>query len=303
VAVEAVEAAGRVLVIGGHEDHEGRRRILRAFVDAAGGADATLAVIATASAVPSRTGEAYESEFRSLGAGACQVLRLSDRAAAADPEAVAWLTRATGIFFTGGDQLRITAVLGGTPAERAVREAFVHGAVVAGTSAGASAMSGTMIVGGASEAPARREVVRMAPGLHYLPELVIDQHFAQRGRLNRLLAVLAHNPALLGVGVDEDTAFWVGSDRRLHVLGTNTVTILDGWDVRYTTASEADLDQPLTLTHVTLHVLSDGSGFDLGERRPIVPRAHGTVPADVGKPPAEDRGSDNRHEALGLGKI
>ena len=265
---------GQVLVIGGHENHDGRRKILRAFVRAARGREARLAVITTASGVPDRTGEEYRDEFSTLGVEQCIVHHLADRRAAGEPRIAQALALATGIFFTGGDQLRITSLLGGTRAEQAIRHAYQRGAVIAGTSAGASAMSANMIVGGMSDVSARREIVRMAPGLGYLPDLVIDQHFAQRGRLSRLLAILSQNPALLGVGVDEDTAFVVGHDRMLRVLGTNTVTVLDGRSIRLSTASEADLEQPLTLTHVTLHVLSDGHVFDLERREPVLGVGH-----------------------------
>lgn len=299
---------GQVLVIGGHEDHEGRREILWTFVRAARGDQARVAVVTTASGVPDRTGEEYRAEFESQGVQSCDVYHLADRSAAGDPRTAAALSAATGIFFTGGDQLRITAVLGGTPVESAIRHAYRRGAVIAGTSAGASAMSASMIVGGRSDASTRREIVRMAPGLGYLPDLVIDQHFAQRGRTSRLLAILGQNPSLLGVGVDEDTAFLVGPDRILRVVGTNTVTILDGRNIRLTTASEADLDQPLTLTHVTLHVLSEGHAFDLRRREPLLsgdaaegrPRALPGVwaPAPVG--PAQG-GSVHRAPPTGRG--
>ncbi len=255
------------MVVGGHEDHSGPRRILREFVRLAGGERARVAVVATAAGDPEATAEAYARGFSGLGAAA-QGLCVADRRQASDPVAVTVLDEATGIFFTGGDQLRITAVLGGSECERALRRASADGAVIAGTSAGASAMSSTMIVGGRSDTSPRREIVRMSPGLGLLPELVIDQHFAQRGRISRLIAALSQNPGLLGVGVDEDTAFVVGDDDVLRVVGSATVTVLDARGVRLTSASEADLDQPLTLTGVLLHVLADGYGFDLRARQP-----------------------------------
>lgn len=262
---------GEVLVVGGHEDHRGARDILREFVRLAGGGVARIAVVATAAGDPGPVAQGYVDAFSRLGAGRCRALHIVRREDASDPDVADALSDASGIFFTGGDQLRITAVLGGTRAEQALVRAHRGGAVVAGTSAGASAMSSTMIVGGRSDASPRREVVRMSPGLGLLPELVIDQHFAQRGRLSRLLAALGQNPGLLGVGVDEDTAFVVGADGMLRVVGSATVTILDGRGVRLSSASEADLDQSLTLTGVLLHVLSDGYRFDLATRRPRPP--------------------------------
>ncbi len=259
---------GPVMVVGGHEDHAGARRVLRAFVALAGGGRARIAVVATAAGDPAAVAAGYAAAFRRLGARAVG-LCIADRGEAAEPDVVATLDASTGVFFTGGDQLRITAVLGGTAAEGALRGVHARGGVIAGTSAGASAMSSTMIVGGRSDASPRRQSVRMAPGLGLLPGLVIDQHFAQRGRLSRLLVALGQNPALLGIGVDEDTAFTVDASGLLTVTGSATVTVLDGRGVRLTSASEAELDEAVTLTGVALHVLAEGYGFDLGRREPV----------------------------------
>jgi cyanophycinase len=262
---------GEVMVVGGHEDHSGARHILREFVRLAGGETAQIAVVATAAQDPDAAADGYVEAFQRLGVASCKGVHVAEREDAADAEVAASLADVSGIFFTGGDQLRITAVLGGTAAEAAIVRAHRQGAVVAGTSAGASAMSSTMIVGGESDASPRREVVRMSPGLGLLPELVIDQHFAQRGRLSRLLAAIGQNPGILGVGVDEDTAFVVDPEGMLRVVGSATVTILDGRGIRLSSASEADLEQSLTVTGVTLHILAEGYRFDLRSRRPRAP--------------------------------
>jgi len=266
-----VPGRGPVLVVGGHEDHRGARRILRTFVDLAGGRDAHIAIVATAAQDPGPVADGYAEAFRGLGAGSAQGMAIPDRREACDATRASALSAMTGVFFTGGDQLRITAVLGGTPCGAAVARAHRRGAVVAGTSAGASAMSATMIVGGVDDTSPTRGAVRMSPGLGLLPGMVIDQHFAQRGRISRLIAAVAQNPALLGVGVDEDTAFTVDAAGALAVVGSATVTVLDGSDVRLSSASETALDQPLALTGLRLHVLTDGYRFDLRTRTALGP--------------------------------
>ncbi len=261
---------GPLVVIGGAEDRQGR--VLRSFVDLAGGPRAVIAVLATASGEPEGAERDYAHAFGHLGASRVLTIRVSSREDAADPTRLAEAEQATGFFFTGGDQLRITSTLGGTPFDAVLHHRHREGAVVAGTSAGASAMSETMIVAGDSDDAPKRCTIKMAPGMGFLEGTVVDQHFAQRGRLGRLLAALAQNPKVLGLGVDEDTAVVVLPDRTLHVIGSQTVTVLDGRGIRSTNASESLPDEPLALTDVLLHVLPDGYGFDLASRRPLVPR-------------------------------
>lgn len=262
---------GPLVMVGGGEDRRGPRRILREIARLAGGQDGTLAVIGTASAAPEEAADAYCRVFTELGVGRVQPVMVDDRGHAQDPRRWSLLPSATGVFFTGGDQLRITAVLGGTALEQAIRDAVARGAVAAGTSAGAAVMSATMIVEGPGERSLRREILRMCPGLGLWPEVVVDQHFAQRGRMNRLLSVVAHNPRLLGVGIDEDTAVVVHPGRRFRVLGSGTVTVVDGRRSFLTTASEARVDEPLTLLGVTVHVLAEGYGWDLARDMPLAP--------------------------------
>lgn len=256
--------AGSLLLIGGHEAPRGA--ILAAFVDLAGSAP-EIALLTLATQEPEEAYRRYRASFEQLGARAVRHLPAAARADCHDPEGVQSLREADGIFFSGGDQLRITSVLGGTPYEAAVRAAHHRGAVVGGTSAGASAMSATMLVGGADEESARRADVRMCPGLGLLPNAVVDQHFAQRGRINRLLAALAQNPGTLGIGIDEDTAVLVRGDE-LKVLGSGTATVLDARGAIYGDASEAGVDAPLRLGPVRLWVLPASSRFDLERREP-----------------------------------
>jgi len=262
---------GRLLIIGGAEDRKGECKILRELVAMAGGPGARLVVITAASREGSALGREYSSLFRDLGAGAVQALYVDIRKEANEPGAVRVLDQASGVFFTGGDQLRLTSLLGGTLVEREVRKAYEGGAIIAGTSAGASAMSDTMIVEGPSDDPPQRCTLKMAPGFRLLREVVVDQHFAQRGRLGRLLSVVAQNPYILGLGIDEDTAVVVEPRGWFRVIGSYTATVIDGRSIGVSNVSETEPDAPLALTHVTMHVLPHGYGFDLRNRLPLQP--------------------------------
>ena len=257
----------RLLVIGGAERYgPGGTEILRRFVELTGGRAAELIVIATASAEPAVLETEYTAVFTRLGAGRVRALRLENRTQANEPAVDEALADATGVFFTGGDQLRITTVLGGTRTDSALQRLVRTGAIVlGGTSAGAAMMSGTMILGG--EGPGiTRAGVRTGPGLEFLPGVVIDMHFAERGRLNRLLSVVARYPHELGLGIDEDTAILVEGDS-FEVLGAGTVTVVDA-------GAAADIrvpaDGPIALIGARVHVLPAGSRFELTGRRPSI---------------------------------
>lgn len=265
------EKTGSLLVIGGNEDKEGDCLILRRFVSMAGGREARLAVVTTATGHPRETGEEYRALFSDLGAAQVNVLAITDRQAAGDSHQVAEVDNCSGLFFTGGDQLRLTSILGGSAVDAAVRRALRRGVVIAGTSAGASMMSDTMIVDGSSSDTPKKDSLSMAHGMGLWPEVVIDQHFAQRGRINRLLAAIALNPHILGVGIDEDTGLVVAPERSFTVIGSQTVTVVDGKAVIHSNISESQRFDPLALTNVVLHVLPSGYGYDLKRRLPLGP--------------------------------
>lgn len=256
---------GHVIVIGGAEDKVRERVILSRFVKLAGGHDARIAVISTASSLGPLAGEMYRRVFTELGAAEVHPIHTTTRAQCSDPIAVRTVREATGVFMTGGNQLRLSSTLGGTPLAQAISRRHREGAVVAGTSAGASAMSTHMVAFGASGATPKQRMVQMAAGLGILPGVIVDQHFEQRNRLGRLLAIIAQNPSLLGIGVDEDTAGVVGPDRVLEVIGRRSVTIIDGADSD-TDAWEVKAHRPLMISNVRLHSLPAGYRFDL-ERR------------------------------------
>ena len=234
---------GRLLAIGGAAGPA----LLRRFVALAGGSAARIVVIAAASTSPATGESEYVTAFARAGAGRVQPLRLTSRAEANEPSGL--LRGATGVFFTGGDQRRITSLIGGTATDSLLQALVGSGAVVlGGTSAGAAMMSGTMILGGDGHA------VTTGPGLEFLPGVLIDMHFAERGRLNRLLSAVARYPHELGLGIDEDTAILACGDR-FEVLGSGSVTVVDAGGA---TDIRVPDDGPFALAGARVHVLPAG---------------------------------------------
>lgn len=262
---------GNLVVIGGAEDKEGECVILREVVRLATRAGDRMAVLTAAAENPHTVGEQYRAVFSRLGIEKVDVINIACRQEAMNTAIADRLTGVGGIFFSGGDQLRITSLLGGTALDEVLHRCYESGVVIAGTSAGASAMSDTMIVGGPGEDAPKRCTTKMAPGMGLLEEVVIDQHFAQRGRTGRLLSALAQNPYVLGIGIDEDTAIVVNPEGRFRVIGSNTVTVIDGRAILHTNASESQPDEALALTNVILHILPAGYGYDLRKRQPLLP--------------------------------
>lgn len=259
---------GHVIVIGGAEDKVSERVILTRFIKLAGGPDARVAVISTASSLGPLAGEMYRRVFGELGVTEVHPIHATTRTEANDPAAVRIVRDSTGLFLTGGNQLRLSSTIGGTAIAQAIVRRHREGAVIAGTSAGASAMSTHMVAFGASGATPKQRMVQMAAGLGILPGVIIDQHFEQRNRLGRLLAIIASNPSLLGIGVDEDTAAVVGPDRMLEVIGRRSVTILDGAESE-TDAWEVKAHRPIMISNVVLHSLPSGYRFDLERRERV----------------------------------
>jgi cyanophycinase len=252
----------RLFVIGGAAGPA----VLARFVALAGGAAADIVVIATASRSPAGVEAEHVAAFQGLGAGSVRALRLASRADAnaVDPGV---LESATGVFFTGGDQLRITTMLGGTRTDSLLQTLVQDGRIVlAGTSAGAAMMSSTMIVGGDGPGVTPASVCT-GPGLEFLPGVLIDMHFAERGRLNRLLSAVACYPHELGLGIDEDTAILADGDA-FEVLGSGAVTVVDAGAA---TDIRVPADGPITLAGARIHVLPAGCRFELSGRRPSVP--------------------------------
>ena len=268
---------GSVIIIGGAEDKVRDRVILNRFVTLAGGPDATIIVISTASSLGAEAGARYKAVFGELGVNRVRPLHAVTRPQANDESAALLLRDATGVFLTGGNQLRLASTIGGTRLADAILERFRHGAVVAGTSAGASALSSHMIAFGASGATPKQRMAQISAGLGLIPGVIVDQHFQQRNRLGRLLSLIAQNPSLLGIGVDEDTAGVVGPDHQLEVIGRGSITVVDGAGSE-TDAWEVKGHRPLMISGVVLHSLPTGYRFDLRRRQRIATPALHALP-------------------------
>jgi cyanophycinase len=267
---------GPLIVIGGHEAKKGDRVILRAVAERIRGGKLVLATVA--SRQPEGYLESYQSAFADLGVTDLVELYVNDRAETHDAEKLSVLEGAAGVFFSGGDQLRIASQIGDTPIEWRVREIHESGGLIAGTSAGAAVMSETMLVGGTSSESHRIGDLNMAPGLGLIRNAIIDQHFAERGRIGRLLGAVAHNPRILGVGIDEDTAIVLEAER-FSVIGSGAVYVVDAEDVTQSNIAEARSATALSLHDVRMHVLASGDGFDLARRAPLVPNQTQARPA------------------------
>jgi cyanophycinase len=259
---------GPVMPIGGAEEREPGGEILQRFLDLAGGNKARIAVIPTASQEPQQSGENYVKLFKEMGAAQADWMRVDERKDALGGPALKLIEKATGIFITGGDQARLVELLTGTHVMEAIRDAHARGVVVAGTSAGASIVGAHMMVpgnGATSETAARKGMVDVVAGFGLLQDVIVDQHFSQRGRIGRLLAVFAANPGMLAVGLDEDTAVVIDAEGKLETLGSGMVTLLDG----RTTISdyyEREDGEILSVTGSSLTALGPGRHFDLQQR-------------------------------------
>lgn len=263
---------GRLIIIGGAEEKSYRGVVLQKVVELSGGEDANIVVVTVATQNPKEQGDRYVNIFKGMHVENVNLVHIESRKDANSIENIKVLEKASCIFFTGGDQLRITSLMGGTESEMLIRRKYKTGTIVAGTSAGASAMSETMITSGNDDDSPKKCTLKMAPGLGLLKGTIIDQHFAQRGRIGRLLLAIAQNPHMLGVGIDEDTGIVVMPDAIFQVIGSNAVTILDGINCTMTNVSELDPNQVLAMTDVLMHVLPVGYKYDLNARKPVVRR-------------------------------
>jgi cyanophycinase len=268
-AEERLEASqGALVIIGGAEDRHESCQILREFIDLAGGRKAQIVVLTAATSEPEEAGETYIDVFRSLGAADVQVVDTRDQADANQFVAMRAIGKATGIFFTGGSQARIVESIKHTLLEDAISKRHLEGVVIAGTSAGAAIMPERMIVRGESETSPRGDTVTLGPGMGFVRGIVLDQHFAQRGRLGRLLAALLLDPAMIGVGIDENTAIVI-QGAEFRVLGEGSVTVVDDSSVTHSNLDRITDRQPMSVFGVKLHILTEGCRFDLQSKQPI----------------------------------
>jgi cyanophycinase len=283
---------GTVITIGGHEDKEGEKRILRDIAARVG--SGRLVVCTVASSIPDEMWETYEPLFRNLGVHHVGHLDIRVREDALEEKSVRVLDNATVVFFTGGDQLKVTSQIGDTPVYYRLHEIYEDGGTLAGTSAGASVMSESMIVSGEGDETHRiGSELLMAPGLGMIPGVLIDQHFAERGRIGRLLGAVTQNPRIVGLGIDEDTAA-IFSRQRFSVLGSGAVYVLDGRKVSYSNMANRDESHTLSAFNVTLHLLSEGDMFELKKRCPRTHLARVLDKAELGPGRKDREGPDSR---------
>jgi cyanophycinase len=268
---------GWIVPVGGAEDKEGRAEILRRFLAVSGGDRSRIAIIPTASQLES-TGRRYEEIFRELGAVDATALWFKTRHDAERKDWLEILDAATGVFLTGGSQLRISTVLGGTPVAKMIRRLNARGVSVGGTSAGAAILSEHMIAFGNEGSTPRAGLATLAPGFGMTNRVIIDQHFRQRDRLGRLLTALAYNPFAIGLGLDEDTAAFIDPDDRIHVVGAGAITVVDAIALEHSSMASAEPGQAICMTGVRVHVLTSGSTFDLHTRRAEPPSDEGAEP-------------------------
>jgi cyanophycinase len=264
--VAAGRERGWIIPIGGAEEKDNAPAILRRFVQLAGGDQADIVVIPTASQLAA-TGPRYERIFAELGAARVTAMDFDTRRDAEEPGRLDRLQRASGVFFTGGNQLRLSTLIGGTSVAKAVRVLNAAGVPVAGTSAGAAFISEHMIAFGDEGSTPVAGSVRLAPGMGLTNRFIIDQHFRQRDRLGRLLTALAYNPFAVGLGLDEDTAAFIAPDNTVHVEGSGGITVVDAAEVAFSSMDEVKEGEPVCLLGVKLHVLTRGATFNLHTRR------------------------------------
>jgi cyanophycinase len=258
---------GVVMPIGGAEDKLDDKIILSAFAQLAGGKSARIAIVPTASSIET-AGLRYKALFLGMGVESAEVVFIGEREDANSEATLEIVRDATGIFLTGGNQMRLSAIIGGTRFEDLVRERNRAGVVVAGTSAGASILSAHMVAMGSSGATPKLRMAQMVAGFGLLDNIIIDQHFRQRDRIGRLLALVAANPRLLGVGVDEDTAAMIDENGVIEVIGRHALTIVDGSEM-FSDIFKVKAYGEITISNAKLHVLTPGRRFDTVTRRLI----------------------------------
>ncbi len=273
---------GHLLVIGGAEDKYNERRILKKFLQLAGEEKAEVLIVPVASDFPEFAADVYTQAFRNLGVANPRVLRATSRQDVVQADFEKLLDGVTGVFMTGGDQMRLVSLLGGTKfadkLRRMVRETNI---VLAGTSAGAAGMSTSMIVRGESTSHPHRNSVSLSPGLGFLKNIIIDQHFTERGRISRLITAVSYNPYNLGIGIDENTAIILDGKGILEVFGQGSATVVDGSQITFNEIAEVADHESFSVCGVQLHVLRDGLVYDYLERHPLQPPMEFLLP-DLG---------------------
>ena len=265
----AEKIKGDLIIIGGAEDKEGDKEILKKVCNSINKEEDIIIIATVATEYPKEAFEKYRKIFSGLGVKNIKGLNIETREDSLIPNNIDLIREAALIFFTGGDQLRITSLIGGTLIYDTLKESIQNGCIMVGTSAGASVMSETMVVKGEDDESPRKCTLKMAPGLGLIEGVMIDQHFAQRGRIGRLLTGIAQNPEVLGIGIDEDTALVVRDNGDAQVIGSGAVYFLDARNITYSNVSEQNYDEVLSMFNVNLHVLKEGDKYNLQNKKPF----------------------------------
>ncbi len=273
---------GHLLVIGGAEDKYNERRILKKFLELAGSEKSEVLIVPVASDYPEFAADVYTQAFRNIGIAHPRVLRATSRQDVFQADAEGLLDGVTGVFMTGGDQMRLVSLLGGTKfAERLRKMVRETNLVLAGTSAGAAGMSTSMIVRGEPTSHPHKGAVQLSPGLGFLKNIIIDQHFTERGRISRLITAVSYNPYNLGIGIDENTAIILDGKGVLEVFGRGSVTIVDGSKITYNEIAEVAEHESFSVCGLNMHILRDGLIYDYIDRHPLQPPQEFLLP-DLG---------------------
>jgi cyanophycinase len=259
-----------LIPIGGNENHK-KPVILQEFVRYSGGENADIVILPQPS-VLAGTGEEYCKLFLKLGARSARSLEFRTRAEAHSDDLLSAVRSASGIFISGGTQMRLPVLIGGTPLEAEILNAFRNGVVVSGTSAGAAVMPKVMIAYGKGGPTPREKMAQFMPGLGFTDGIVFDQHFRQRDRLGRLLYLMAAHPGILGVGIDENTAAIIEDEKIITVLGTGAVTIVDGSGIESTNVAEVENGGVVAVSNILIHLLTDNCSFDINTRKAYIPK-------------------------------
>lgn len=273
---------GHLLVIGGAEDKYNERRILKKFLELAGGDKAEVLIVPVASDFPEFAADVYTQAFRNLGVANPRVLRATSRQDIVQADVDKLTDGVTGVFMTGGDQMRLVSLLGGTKLAEKIRKLVREtNVVMAGTSAGAAAMSTSMIVRGEPSSHPHKNAVKLSPGLGFLKNIIIDQHFSERGRISRLITAVSYNPYNLGIGIDENTAIILDGKGVLEVYGQGSTTIVDGSEITFNEIAEVADNEAFSICGVQFHVLREGLVYNYLDRHPIQPTNEFLLP-DLG---------------------
>ena len=260
---------GNLIIIGGAEDKEGKKEILKKVCDCINKDNDMLLIAKVATEYPKESEAKYREAFSNLGVKNINVLDISRREDSYDEKNINLVKKAKLVFFTGGDQLRINSLIGGSPVFNELKNLIDRGIYVVGTSAGASVMSDTMIVEGEDEEDPKKSIINMAPGLGLINNVIIDQHFIQRGRIGRLLAGVAQNPQVLGIGIDENTAIIANKDGNIEIIGEGAVYFIDGSGITYSNVSEQNNNEILSIFNIRIHVLKEGNRFNITNKEPF----------------------------------